>query len=124
MMRASILITVVIVSFVTAWGVFAPKLEEKARAYHSFAKCISLSGAQLYGINTSQASFRQKKLFGNAGSDLPYIECSINFDFSNQVQACREKQINTYPTWIFADGQRREGVLSKDQLSLITGCEL
>jgi len=124
MIRTSILTLVVITSFVFFWGLFAPRIEETARAYDTFAQCIASSGAEFYGTHMCDTCYEQKKIFGSAGKKLPYIECGDGFNFGGQLQVCHQKGIESYPTWIFPDGRRKEGVLSKKQLSILTGCEL
>ena len=61
--------------------------------------------------------------FGSSKDLLPYVECSTP-DGNEQVQICKDKKIEGYPTWEFADGSRLPGELSLQTLSEKTGCEL
>ncbi len=88
-----------------------------------FAQCLADRGATFYGAFWCPRCREQKALFGRAQRLLPYVECSPP-NRQGQYAVCREAQVRAYPTWVFADGTRREGVLSLQQLSEATGCEL
>lgn len=91
--------------------------------YDKFATCVTDSGATFWGTFWCPYCNDQKALFGKSAKLLPYQECSTP-DGNGQVAVCNEAQIQSYPTWDFADGTRQSGVLSFDQLSEITGCQL
>ena len=71
--------------------------------YDTFAQCIKDSGATFYGAFWCPHCQAQKKLFGSSAKLLPYVECSTS-DGRNQLQVCKDKNIQGYPTWILADG--------------------
>ncbi len=87
------------------------------------AKCLKNSGAKLYGASWCPHCQNQKALFEKSAKYLPYIECAmpsgqgINF-------ICKDAKIESYPTWVFADGSRESGELSLEKLSEKTGCKL
>ncbi len=91
--------------------------------HDEFAKCLSEKGVKFYGAFWCAHCNREKALFGNSVHYLNYIECSQP-DGQRQTQACISANINSYPTWEFADGSRQTGELSLEQLSQKTGCSL
>lgn len=89
----------------------------------SFAKCLTAKKATMYGSLLCSHCDDQKKLFGSSFGYLTYVECSI--PFSRQVTpACQAAGIRYTPTWIFADGDRREGTQTLEKLSKKTECPL
>lgn len=77
----------------------------------ALAQCLTAHGAKFYGAFWCPHCQATKKLFGAAKADLPYVECSTA-DTQGQLQICKEKQIESYPTWIFSDGTRLNGELT------------
>ncbi|MEK9177299.1 MAG: hypothetical protein AAB923_03305, partial [Patescibacteria group bacterium] len=53
----------------------------------------------------------------------PYVECSTP-DGKNQLQVCKDKGVQSYPTWIFSDGSQQTGEVPLKMLSDKTGCAL
>ena len=82
----------------------------------SLAKCLKASGAKFYGSISCGYCTKQKAMFGNAASDLPYIECTQN------QKACQDAGITGYPTWVFKDGTKKTGALSLESLKQFAGC--
>lgn len=91
--------------------------------YDTFAQCINDSGAKFYGAFWCPHCENQKALFGKSEKHLPYIECSTP-DGQGQLQECIDANIEGYPTWEFADGERMRGEVSFEALSEKTGCAL
>src|SRR3990167_3454312 len=91
--------------------------------YDVFAQCLGEKGAIFYGAFWCSHCQAQKKLFGTSAKLLPYVECS-NVNGRGQLQVCNDKNIKSYPTWDFADGERKEGEVSLADLSAKTGCAL
>lgn len=91
--------------------------------YDAFAQCLADEGAVFYGAFWCPVCNAQKKLFGSSADLLPYKECSTP-DSRSQLADCREKNIQGYPTWEFADGSRMTGKLSMEQLAEKTACEI
>lgn len=87
-----------------------------------FALCLKDKGAVFYGTFWCSHCQSQKKLLGES-KNLPYVECSTPTG-TDQTQICKDKKIEGYPTWIFADGAIQSGELSLGQLSQKTGCAL
>lgn len=91
--------------------------------YDEYAMCLKNKGAVLYGTFWSPHTDEQKSRLGSSYKYLPYVECSTP-DAMGQTQICKDKKINVYPTWVFADGSRLSGNYTTEQLGIKTGCEL
>lgn len=91
--------------------------------YDTFAKCIAQTGTKFYGAFWCPHCHNQKNLFGTSEQYLPYVECSLP-DQSGQTQICIDKNIQTYPTWVFPDGSQLTGETPLATLSQKTGCPL
>ncbi len=90
--------------------------------YDALATCLAEKGAVFYGAFWCSHCQDQKKMFGSSAKLLPYVECST-LDGRGQLEECRVKGIEGYPTWEFADGSR----LGKSDVATLaekTGCEL
>lgn len=118
-------ITIVIVTLVVVLGiaVFFAQKESAPGQYDTFATCLKDSGAKFYGAFWCPHCREQKEMFGNSAKLLPYVECSTP-DGQNQTAACAEKEIKSYPTWIFANGEIGNGTLPLIDLASSTGCAL
>jgi len=77
----------------------------------AFASCLKEQKAIFYGAFWCTHCQNTKKVFGDAASLLPYVECSTP-DTQNQLPICIENKISSYPTWVFADGSVLKGELS------------
>lgn len=91
--------------------------------YDEFAICLKDKGAVFYGAFWCTHCQATKKLFGSSQKLLPYVECSTA-DGRGQLQICKDKNIEGYPTWEFADGSRLYGELSLEELADKTSCIL
>ncbi len=101
-----------------------PAVEEVATGtYTALAQCIKESGALFYGAFWCPHCQDQKAMFGDAVSELPYIECSTP-DKKSQTQACIDAEITGYPTWKFADGTEESGTVSLQKLAEKTACSI
>jgi glutaredoxin len=89
----------------------------------SFAKCLAAQKTTMYGSFLCPHCDDQKKLFDGSFKYVPYVECAIPGS-RRLTFTCQMAQIQFTPTWIFADGERRTGVQSLQQLSTKTGCRL
>lgn len=88
-----------------------------------FAKCLKDKGAIFYGAFWCPHCQNQKKIFEGSDKYLNYVECSTP-DGQGQTQICKDKHIEGYPTWEFANGASASGELSLKDLSDRTGCPL
>ncbi len=91
--------------------------------YDAFATCLKDKGATFYGAFWCPHCQATKKLFGSSAKLLPYVECSTA-DGTGQLQICKDKKIEGYPTWEFADGSRLTGETTLQQLADKTACVL
>lgn len=91
--------------------------------YDTFATCLKDKGATFYGAFWCPHCQAQKKLFGTSQKLLPYVECSFP-NGQSQTQICKDKKIEGYPTWEFADGSRLNGEIPLQQLADKTSCVL
>lgn len=98
------------------------KAANRPGQYDSLASCIAESGAIFYGAFWCPHCNNQKKAFGKSEALLPYVECSTP-DGNGQTQACIDAGIQSYPTWILADGTKLAGTQSVEGLAAATGCE-
>jgi cyclophilin family peptidyl-prolyl cis-trans isomerase len=85
----------------------------------AFANALKADGAKLYGAGWSADTTAQKELFEDGGQFLEFVEVT-NGDRTPNA-AATQNGITTYPTWIFDDGTRLEGVQSLQALSEHTG---
>lgn len=123
---------------------------KKPGKYDDFASCITNSGAKFYGAYWCPHCQAQKAEFGKSAKKLPYIECELStkekkvaqsqidqavkdgkltadqdpnsIGIYTRTQACTTNNIESYPTWIFADGSRVTGEQSFAELAAKTGC--
>lgn len=89
----------------------------------AFATCIANSGATFYGAFWCPHCQDQKKEFGDSKDLLPYVECDENGE-NPDPEACKANKVESYPTWVFADGIKKVGVQSFEELSAATSCPL
>jgi hypothetical protein len=87
-----------------------------------FSQCLKDKDAVFYGAYWCLHCQNQKKLLGQS-KNMPYVECSTPTG-TGQTQICKDKKIEGYPTWIFANGSTQSGELTLDALAQQTGCQL
>ncbi len=88
-----------------------------------FAQCLVDKKVTFFGAFWCPHCQASKKMFGAARTKLPYVECSTA-DGNGQLQVCKDKNIQQYPTWEFADGSRLTGERTLEELSLKSECPL
>lgn len=116
------ILAIVVVLAIVVWLSNSSTTAE-AGELDEFAQCLEEEGATFFGAFWCPHCQEQKALFGKSVRHLPYVECSTP-DRRSQLSVCRENNIESYPTWEFADGSREGGVLSLETLSVKTGCQL
>jgi hypothetical protein len=89
----------------------------------NFAKCFTESGATFYGAYWCSHCADQKKIIGPSMKHIKYVECSLP-NRAGQTEACKEANIQTYPTWEFGDKSRATGIYTLEQLAQKSGCNL
>ena len=90
------------------------------------AQCMTEAGATMYGAYWCPHCKKQKEeILGlKAFAYIDYVECATGgpSDIPAQPGLCSEKNIESYPTWIFADGSRLVGEQDLATLAAKTGC--
>jgi hypothetical protein len=90
----------------------------------TFAQCLKDNGAVFYGAFWCPHCQNTKKMFGSSARLLPYVECSTP-DGKAQLQICKDKGIQSYPTWTFPNGTTTlTGERTLQELSTASGCPL
>src|ERR1700674_1025401 len=93
--------------------------------HDAFARCLGERGAKMYGAWWCPHCQEQKEKFGASFEFAPYVECGIKGDLHGRSQACRDANIEHYPTWQFPPtGERVERIFSLEELSDRSGCAL
>jgi hypothetical protein len=77
----------------------------------------------MYGAFWCSHCADQKELFASSFQYVPYVECGIKGSRAEN-EICLQAGVKRFPTWAFADGERREGLLQLQALSEKTGCSL
>jgi hypothetical protein len=122
-LTTKIILLLVAVLVLIAIGRSIANARTKNATVRPFAQCLTEKGAKFYGAYWCPHCSAQKRMFGAAVKDLPYIECATP-DGKGQMQVCTDAGIQSYPTWIFADGSQLNGEQSFQELSDKTGCAL
>jgi thiol-disulfide isomerase/thioredoxin len=118
-----IILGALIIILVGAYFLNKPAGNSVGTKYNTFAQCLKDSGTVFYGAFWCPHCKAQKALFGDAVKLLPYVECSTP-DGQGQTPVCVEKKIESYPTWVFPNGERLSGEVSFANLSEKSGCAL
>lgn len=83
----------------------------------TFAKCLTLKGAKMYGTEGCLHCKSQKELFGNSFKYIDYIECT------ERKTECKDAGIYGYPTWIINE-VKYAGERDLDTLAKISDCPI
>jgi hypothetical protein len=86
------------------------------------AQCIADSGAQFYGAHWCPVCRKQKEYFGAHADALPYVECYDGPKSDGQNETCDDAGIESYPTWVFANGRSATGAFPPRELARKTHC--
>jgi uncharacterized membrane protein/glutaredoxin len=85
----------------------------------ALAEHLSRSDIKFYGASWCPHCSEQKKLFDGSVNRIPYVECSPGGPNAPQAEVCKDKNIQSYPTWII-NGQRYTGVQTLDGLAQLS----
>ncbi len=91
--------------------------------HDQLAMCIKDQGVIFYGAFWCPHCQRTKGLFGTSVKLLPYVECSTP-DGQGQTQICKDKKIESYPTWIRPDGAQMGGEHTLAEWAAFSGCTI
>lgn len=99
--------------------------QRRVHRYDNFARCLSQRDVKMYGAWWCPHCSEQKEWFAKSFEYVPYIECGIPGNTTQVVQACKDAGIKHFPTWQFPPtGERVEGEMPLQDLSMRTGCPL
>jgi hypothetical protein len=98
-------------------------LRKRTSRLDTFAQCLTSKQLKMYGAYWCPHCAEQKEMFGDSFQYVPYIECGVRGS-RDPAPACVQAGIKHFPTWQFADGERREGALGLQTLSEKSGCPL
>jgi len=118
-----VIFVVGLIIIVVGLGLLTSKKDNTPGKYDEFAMCLGDQGAKFYGAFWCPHCQAQKDLFGKSKTKLPYVECSTP-DAKSQLQVCIDQGIESYPTWVFADGSRLNGEIELSVLAEKTSCVL
>ncbi len=116
----AILAMVIVVAGLIGFSVYSSR---QPGQHDTFAQCLTEKKATFYGAFWCPHCQAEKALIGKSMKYINYVECSTP-DANGQTQICKDKKIETYPTWEFADGSRLSGEISLQELSDKTSCPL
>ena len=85
----------------------------------ALARHLRAIDARMYGAYWCPYCSRQEDLFGNAFSEINYIECDPRGE-NAQPQLCRSASVQGYPTWEI-NGQFYPGMRSLQELANLSG---
>jgi hypothetical protein len=85
--------------------------------YDSFAQCLTEKGAIMYGTDWCGYCNQQKGAFGSSFQYVDFVDCD------NDMGACSQANIGSYPTWVI-NGNQYRGEQSLSRLAYLTGCNL
>ena len=86
-------------------------------ATESLAKCLTAKWVKMYWTKTCPYCLQQEKMFGDDFKHINYINCG------EQPAVCGEANIQWVPAWEFADGSKKDGMQSLENLANFAGCE-
>lgn len=101
--------------------IFAVRYYSMPGKYDGLAQCLKDNKVTFYGAFWCPHCQNQKALFGKSARLLPYVECST-VDGRGQTDVCKEKNIQSYPTWVFPDGSQETGEVALGKLAEKSGC--
>ena len=98
-------------------------LRKRGNRLDGFAKCLAAKQVKMYGAYWCPHCAEQKEMFEASFHYVPYVECGVPGS-REEAPLCKDAGIKHFPTWQFADGERREGTLPRPELGTKTGCSL
>lgn len=90
-----------------------------SRRAEALAQHLSAYGAKFYGASWCVECSRQKRHFGHAAEQLPYVECSPGGRNAPMTATCAAAGVTVFPTWVI-DGIEHNGVIEPQQLAVLT----
>ena len=91
----------------------------ESRRAQALAEHLSSYGAKFYGASWCVECTRQKRHFGRAAAQLPYVECAPGGRNTPLTATCAAAGVTVFPTWVI-DGIQHNGVMEPRQLAVLT----
>jgi len=92
----------------------------------NLANCLAEKNVKEYGAFWCPNCAKQQKMFGSSYEIIKeknvYVECDARGKNPNP-QLCLDKNVQKYPDWEFANGERLVGVQKLEILAEKAGCE-
>jgi uncharacterized membrane protein len=107
------------VTVVAAAAIFAAYPGGRSGYQAGLARHLARTNAVMYGAYWCPACKEQKARFGAAANEVPYVECDPR-GIGARPDVCASLSVRSYPTWVIG-GQRREGVLTLEELAQMSG---
>ena len=109
------------VALISAIGIDYTSLVKPATAQTaaSLAYHLKQAGAKMYSASWFPMCRRQIQVFGDAFTQVPYIECFLNGREGGLISQCEKAGIQGYPTWVI-NGRTYRGLKSIQQLAEIS----
>lgn len=98
-------------------------LRKRGNRLDAFARCLATKQATMYGAYWCPHCADQKEMFRSSFEYVPYVECGVRGS-RDEAPVCKDAGVKHFPTWQFADGERREGTQTLQALGSKTGCAL
>jgi glutaredoxin len=92
-----------------------PEVRSTTPELETFASCLTEKGATMYGTQWCGYCKNQKNTFGDAFSQINYIDCDLH------KKECRDAGVKGYPTWSI-NGELHSGSKTIRELGALTGC--
>ncbi len=89
----------------------------------NFAQCLKDKGMKFFGAHWCGWCGKQREEVGPLGQELLYIEC-MDEETEQMTAECQQQGIQSFPTWILADGAKSPGYKPLQNLAELSGCEL
>ena len=87
-----------------------------------FARCVTDSGAYLYGANWDFRVEQQRLLFNRSVDIIKYVDCLGGTD-DVILEVCFQEEIEHTPTWVMGDGELILGLQTLEYIAELTDCE-
>jgi thioredoxin-related protein len=131
-----------LILMVALQGCTSEKPEDSTEKYteeqiEELARCLTEKDNVMYGAYWCSYCQKTKEKFGISFGYVNYVECdpkckpdedgkilSVCEGHEGQPEVCLERDITSYPTWIFSDNSRKTGDLSFEVLDEKSGCNL
>ncbi len=120
----AIIVLIVILAVASSKETASKQNPIRLAAVDKVAQCLTDAQAKFYGASWCPHCANQKALFMKSVKKLPYIECSTAGAGSPQTQVCIDAGIQSYPTWVFTDGEIMSQEVAPIDLASKVSCSL